>query len=60
MLLCNQIKGFFDHQCLRKKTINVLDFLHGNSNQGKIVCKTTTVGWVWSGVANHVQKCLDP
>ena len=27
-----------------------LHFLHGNSNQGKIACKTATTGSVWPAV----------
>ena len=44
MLLSNQIAGFFDHQHFWKESINVLDFLHGGSHQGKIASEATPFG----------------
>ena len=44
-LLYNHIVGFFDHQCLWRGYIDVLDFLQGD-NQGKATCETTSFGWV--------------
>ena len=40
------------NQCL-------IDFLNGNNNQGKIVCKTTTAGWVWLYMSSHSQTSFD-
>ena len=39
-----------DHQYLWKEIIIVLDFLHRDSNQGKITCRF--------GVARRAQSCL--
>ena len=36
MLSTNQIAVFFDHQYLWKESINILDFLFWDNNQGKI------------------------
>ena len=36
----------------------VVEFLHEDSNQGKIVCKTKTAGWVWPCMLSHVHVCL--
>ena len=58
MLLSKQVAGFFYHQYLCKETISVLDFLHRDNSQGKIASKSTDVGYMWSGVASHVQTCL--
>ena len=41
-----------------KGTINVLDFLHRDLYQRKIVFKSTAVDWVRQGVPSHVQTCL--
>ena len=53
----NKIAGFFDHQYLRKKTINVLDFLHRASYKGKIA--TTTINWMGPDVPSCVQSYLN-
>ena len=45
-VLSNQISGFFDHQCLWKKLINLLDFLHGDNHQRKVTSETATFDWV--------------
>ena len=45
-LLSNQISGFFDHQCLWKESINLLDFLHGDNHQRKVTSGTATFDWV--------------
>ena len=50
-VLSNQIAGFFDHQYLRKHTISVLYFLHGDSYLGKIVSKRTIIVSVWSATS---------
>ena len=50
MLSAFQIALFFDHQCLWKLSINLLDFLHGDRHQRKIAYEIATVGWVWSAV----------
>ena len=54
----NKIAGFFDHQYLRKKTINVLDFLHRDSYKGKIATMQSCLnlsggdlGWSGGGMA---------
>ena len=31
MILCKENAGFFDHQCLQKELINLVDILHENS-----------------------------
>ena len=59
MDLPNKTAGLFDHQYPRKKTINVLDFLHRDSYKGKIARKTTTVKWMKPGVPSYVQSCLN-
>ena len=40
----NQIPGFLDHQYLKKKSINLLVFLHKVSHQEKVASETTTLG----------------
>ena len=57
VLSSNQISGFFDCQYLWKETNTVIWFLY-NSYQRKIVFKSTTVDWLWTGVSRHVQTCL--
>ena len=57
MDLSNKIAGFFDHQYLRKKVINVLDFLHKASYKVKIA--NTTVYWMGPDVPSCVQSCLN-
>ena len=32
---------------------NILDFLHGDSNQQVVVFKTITAGWVWPGMSSY-------
>ena len=49
MPLSGKIIGFFDHQYLWKETTNVLDFLHGDVNQRRAACKTTTADWGLGG-----------
>ena len=49
-LSSKQIAGYLDHQYLGKGPIDILDFLHGDSYQGKLAPATTTFGWVWPGV----------
>ena len=58
LLSSNQITGFFNHQYLWNEKVNLLGFLHKDSYEGKIISKTTTVGWVWLGVPNHDQNSL--
>ena len=53
MLLSNKIAGFCGHHYLWKETPNVLDFLCRDSNQGEIVCKSTTAGLVWLDMPRH-------
>ena len=36
MFLSNQIVGFFDHQYVWKKSIDILDFLRGGNHQEKL------------------------
>ena len=43
----NQVAVFFDHQYLWKESIDTLDFLHEDNNQGKVDYEKTTFGWVW-------------
>ena len=60
MLLFNKTTGFFILQYLCKETtIIVFSFfyLHRDSVQGNVACKSTTVGWVWPGVLSHAQIC---
>ena len=60
MPLSGKIIGFFDHQYLWKETTNVLDFLHGDVNQRRAACKTTTADWGGGGswMPSHAQTCL--
>ena len=48
MLSTNQIAVFCNHQYLWKDSTDLLDFLHGDSHQGKVAPETTTF---WLGVA---------
>ena len=57
MNLANQIVGFVNHQCLWKESINVFDFLHRYSSQGRVASKATVVNWVRLGVPSYVQTC---
>ena len=57
MLLFNKTTGFFIFQYLWKETMIVLFFLHGVSVQGNIPCKTSTLGWVWTGVLSQSRIC---
>ena len=43
--MSSKILVFFDDQYFWKEIVIVLDFVHGESNQGKIACKTTTADW---------------
>ena len=56
MLPSNQISQFFGLQFLMKETINILDFFHIDSYQGKIASKTTVVGWMGPSMLNQA-KC---
>ena len=47
VLSANQIAVFFDHQCLLKESIDLLDFLHGDNYQENVAFETTSFGWVW-------------
>lgn len=42
----NEITRSFDHKYLWKECIDILDFLHGDINQGNIASETTTFTWV--------------
>ena len=57
-LMFNQAAGFLDHQYLLKEAIFVLDFFNQDLYQRKIVLKSNTSGWVWSGVTNHIETFL--
>ena len=57
MNLANQIVGFVNHQYLWKESINVFDFLHRYSSQGRVASKATVVNWVRLGVPSYVQTC---
>lgn len=57
-LIFNQAAGFLDHQYLLKEAIFVLDFFNQDLYQRKIVLKSNTSGWVWSGVTNHIETFL--
>ena len=46
-LASNQITRFIDYYYLWKKSIDVLSFLVGDIDQGKVAPETTTFGWVW-------------
>ena len=48
----NQITGFFDHQFLWEKSIDILVFLmHRVSHQGKIASEITTFDWILTSVS---------
>ena len=36
-----------------------LFFLLKDSYQGKIVCKSITIVWLWSDMPSHVQTCMN-
>ena len=44
MLLTNHTAGFFDREYLWKESIDVLVFLQGACDQGKVASKTTFLG----------------
>ena len=35
----------FDHQYFQKESVDIVGFLHGDSQEGKIVSETITLGW---------------
>ena len=39
--------------------MDILDFLHGIVHQEKVASETTIFGWVYPGMPNHDQNCLD-
>lgn len=55
MILVNQIVSFVNHQYLWKEPINVFDFLHRYSSQGRVASKTNVVDWVRLGLSSNVQ-----
>ena len=56
-LLFNQIAGFFGHQYLWKASIDILEFLHGHSYQGKVAFGTTTFVWIGPSVCLDQSDC---
>ena len=52
-----QIAGFFDHQYLWKKSINIFDFLYRDNHQRKVAPETTTFDWVWPAVPLGQSDC---
>ena len=46
----SEIVVLCDHKYLRKKSIDILDFVLVNNHQRDAESKTTTYGWVWSVV----------
>ena len=63
MFLSNEIGRILDHQCLWKKSIDISDFLNGESSEKKnireVVAQNISFGWTLPGVPSHAQKCLD-
>ena len=59
MFLSNQIGIFFDYQYLWKELSDILHFLHRDINYRKVVSETNVFDWVWLGVPDHAQTCLD-
>ena len=55
MFLSNQIAGFFDHQYLWKESINILEFLHEGSQQGKISSETFSIYYFWFDEARRAR-----
>ena len=48
MLSASQIAVFFDHQYLCKESLNLLDFLHGDNDDGdKVASDTITFFCMW-------------
>lgn len=54
-----QIAGFFDHHYLQRKSIDILNFLHGASYQEKATCETSTFGLTGIGMPSRPQICLE-
>ena len=63
MFLSNEIGRILDHQYLWKKSIDISDFLNGESSEEKnireVVAQNITFGWALPGVPSHAQTCLD-
>ena len=58
-LSSSQIARIFNHRYLWYTAIHVLNFLHRDSYQGKIVSKTSNVVWVCPGMLRSVKTCLN-
>ena len=57
--LSNLPVGFSDHQYLWKKSIDILDLLHGDSHHVKVASEFTIFGWVWSDVPLAQSDCYN-
>ena len=55
----NQIAGFFDHQYFLEQKSYVLEFLHGDCNQGKIACKAAITGRFWPDMPTTIHKSVE-
>ena len=47
----NQIAGFCHYQYLRKQSLDILSFLHGDSYQENVASEATVFDWVWLGLS---------
>ena len=56
-LLFSKIAGYFDHQCLRKESVYILLFLHGDIHQGKVTSEATTFAYILPGVPRDQSYC---
>ena len=59
MLSTNQIVGFFDHQYVWKKSIDILDFLRGGNHQEKLASWDNHFWLVVASFACHPGRLLD-
>ena len=44
----NEIVGFFNQPYLQSKSTKQLDFLHVDTNSGKLIVDQKCFGWAWS------------
>ena len=46
-------------KCLLKESVNVSEFLHGSSHQGKVTFETTIFDSGWLDLPSNAQMCPD-
>ena len=56
MLSSIRIAAFFGYQYDWKDWMDVFQFLHGNTHQGKVATETTNFGWVYAQTCLHLPR----